>query len=47
MKQSDIVKRIKSICDEFHSRVIEVGSVIAHLELAKALAECEAAHKAR
>ena len=45
MKQSDIVKRIKSICDEFDSHMIEVGLAIARLELAKALAECEAAQQ--
>ena len=43
MTQSGIVKRIESICDEFDSRVEEVGLAIARLELAKVLAECEAA----
>ena len=43
MSQSDIVKRIEEICKEFDARVIEVGLPIARLELAKALAEIEAA----
>jgi len=45
MNQSDVVKRIESICQEFDSRVNEVGLAIARLELAKALAECEAAQQ--
>lgn len=43
MSQSDVVKRIEEICKEFDARVIEVGLPIARLELAKALAEREAA----
>ena len=42
MNQSHIVKRIQSICEEFDARVLQVGLAIARLELAKALAECEA-----
>lgn len=45
MLQSDVVKRIESICEEFDSRVAEVGLAIARLELAKALAENEAAQQ--
>jgi len=47
MNQSDVVKRIESICQEFDSRINEVGLAIARLELAKALAECEAAQLKR
>ena len=43
MSQSDVVKRIEEICNEFDSRVETVGLAIARLELAKALAEAEAA----
>ena len=42
MAQTDTVKRIKSICDEFDRRMEEVGLATARLEVAKALAECEA-----
>ena len=38
---SDTVKRIKSICEEFDSRIETVGVAISRLELAKALAENE------
>ena len=43
MYPSDIVKRIESICEEFDSRVEDVGLVTARLELAKALANAESA----
>lgn len=42
MKQSETVKRIQSICEEFDSRVLQVGLAVARLELAKALADREA-----
>ena len=45
MSQSDTVKRIEEICKEFDSRVPVVGLAIARLELAKALAESEAAQQ--
>uniref|UniRef100_A0A6M3K9D9 Uncharacterized protein n=1 Tax=viral metagenome TaxID=1070528 RepID=A0A6M3K9D9_9ZZZZ len=47
MTQSDIVKRIESICYEFDSRVEAVGLAVARLELAKALAECEEVQSAK
>ena len=40
-----VVKRIEEICKEFDARVIQVGLPIARLELAKALAEREAAQQ--
>ena len=40
-KQSEIVKRIEQIWNEFDARMELVGWVIARLELAKALAETE------
>ena len=43
MNQSEVVARIEEICKEFDSRVEVVGLAIARLELAKALAESEAA----
>ena len=43
MSQSEIVKRIEEICNEFDARLKIVGVAIARLELAKALAEYEAA----
>ena len=42
MNQSDIVKRIAKICNEFDIRLATVGVEVARLELAKAFAECEA-----
>jgi len=44
--QSEIAKRIESICNEFDSRVIDVGLSFARLELAKVLAETEASQQA-
>ena len=41
MNQSEVVKRIKGICDEFDSRAEEMGLPFARKELAKALAEKE------
>lgn len=43
MNQSKVVARIEEICKEFDGRVGVVGLAIARLELAKALAESEAA----
>ena len=45
MNQLEVVTRIEEICEEFDSRVEVVGLAIARLELAKALAEAEAAQK--
>lgn len=45
MNQSKVVARIEEICKEFDSRVEVVGVTIARLELAKALAETEAAQQ--
>ncbi len=44
-KQTDMIKRIESICGEFDSRMEEVGISMARLELAKALASCEASQQ--
>lgn len=44
--QSKIVRRIEEICMEFDARLKDVGPAIARLELAKALAEAEAANAA-
>lgn len=43
MSQSNIIKRIEEICNEFDNRVTKVGLTIARLELAKAFAEAESA----
>ena len=40
-KQSALVRRIQSICDEFNSRAIETSVAVARVEIAKALAESE------
>jgi len=45
-KQTAMIKRIGFICGEFDSRREEVGTSIARLELAKALASCEASQSA-
>jgi hypothetical protein len=45
MNQSKVVARIEEICKEFDSRVEVIGVTIARLELAKALAETEAAQQ--
>jgi hypothetical protein len=45
MDQHKVVTRIEEICKEFDARVEVVGLAIARLELAKALAEAEAAQQ--
>jgi hypothetical protein len=42
MNQTEIVKRITSICAEFDAREKQVGIKFARLELARAMAENEA-----
>ena len=43
MNQSEIVKRIQKICEEFDCRVKVIGPFFARTEIAKALADTEAA----
>lgn len=45
MSQHKVILRIEKICKEFDDRVEVVGFAIARLELAKALAESEAAQQ--
>ena len=45
MSQTKVIKRIEEICNEFDARMKVVGVAIARLELAKALAESEAAQQ--
>jgi len=40
-RQTEIIKRVEEICNEFDIRVNSAGVNIARLELAKALATCE------
>lgn len=39
--QSETIKRIEEVCNEFDERMKSVGVAIARLELAKALVESE------